>query len=156
MASNMPWTTRQCAAYGNNGYGFSYGGGGVMGQSIIEVDGQIQFTLPGQPRFPKLADDTILKPTLEWQLRADKPAKLDAELCYVTGGMSWEAAYNVVSPEKGDILDLTGWVTMDNQSGKDFRNAKIKLMAGDVSRLQSNGGSHGLVHGSCAQPCDGG
>ena len=74
-----------------------------------------------------------------WKLAADKPGKLEAELAYVTGGMSWEADYNVVAPEKGDLLDVVGWVTMDNQSGKTFENAKIKLMAGDVSKIQQRG-----------------
>ena len=109
---------------------------GGMSQPIIEVDGKLRFTLPGQPLFPPLSDDTILKPTIEWQLQADKAGKLDAELAYVTGGMSWEANYNIVAPEKSDLLDFVGWVTMDNQSGKTFENAKIKLMAGDVSKIQ--------------------
>src|SRR5438309_4204182 len=107
-----------------------------MSQPIIEVDGKLRFTLPGQPLFPPLGDDTILKPTIEWQLQADKAGKLAAELAYITGGMSWEASYNVVAPEKSDLLDLVGWVTMDNQSGKTFENAKIKLMAGDVGKIQ--------------------
>src|SRR6188474_3761641 len=110
--------------------------GGVSAQPVIEVDGQLQFSLPGEPRFPKLGDDTILKPTIDWQLHADKAAKLDAELCYVTGGMSWEASYNAVAPEQGDTLDLVGWVTMDNQSGKSFRDTKVQLVAGDVAKLQ--------------------
>jgi hypothetical protein len=109
---------------------------GGMSQPIIEVDGKLRFALPGQPLFPPLGDDTILKPTIEWQLQADKAAKVDAELAYVTGGMSWEADYNIVAPEKSDLLDLVGWVTMDNQSGKTFENAKIKLMAGEVSKIQ--------------------
>jgi len=122
-------------AYGNGGgYGSSPGG---MGQPIIEVDGKIQFGLPGQPIFPSLGDDTILKPMLTWKLNADAPGKLDAELAYITGGMSWQADYNVVAPENSDLLDIVGWVTMDNQSGKTFDNAKIKLMAGDVNKIQN-------------------
>src|SRR5438876_10505213 len=109
---------------------------GGMSQPIIEVDGKPRFALPGQPLFPPLGDDTILKPTIEWQLQADTAAKLDAELAYVTGGMSWEADYNIVAPEKSDLLDFVGWVTMDNQSGKTFEKEKIKLMAGDVSKMQ--------------------
>jgi hypothetical protein len=109
---------------------------GGMSQPIIEVDGKLRFALPGQPLFPPLGDDTILKPTIEWQLQADKAGKLDAELAYITGGMSWEADYNIVAPEKSDLLDFVGWVTIDNQSGKTFVNAKIKLMAGDVSKIQ--------------------
>ncbi|MEZ0274517.1 MAG: DUF4139 domain-containing protein, partial [Roseimicrobium sp.] len=120
--------------YYQNQMAMAYGGTGAA-QPIIEVEGQLQFSLPGQPRFPALADDTILKPTLDWRLHADKAAKLDAELSYVTGGMSWDASYNVISPEKSDELDLTGWVTMDNQSGKVFRDAKIQLIAGDVAKI---------------------
>lgn len=116
-------------------YDMSRGNPGTS-QPIIEVDGKLRFSLPGQPLFPSLSSDTILKPALDWQINADKAGKLEAELAYVTGGMSWEADYNVVAPENSDLLDLTGWVTMDNQSGKTFENAKIKLMAGDVSKIQ--------------------
>jgi hypothetical protein len=107
------------------------------GQPIIEVNGKLMFRLPGEPLFPALPDESILKPTLTWQLNAGKSGALDAELSYVTGGMSWQAAYNLVAPEKGDTLDLVGWVTMDNQTGKSFNQAKIKLMAGDVNKIQN-------------------
>lgn len=110
--------------------------GGRMEQPIIEVDGQLQFSLPGQPLFPTLGDNTILKPTLNWLLRGDKPGKFDAEVSYVTAGFTWNADYNLVAPEKGDTVDLIGWITMNNQSGKTFENAKIKLMAGDVNKIQ--------------------
>jgi hypothetical protein len=109
------------------------------GQPIIEVDGKIQFSLPGQPVFPSLGDDTILKPRLSWKILSPKGGKTTAELGYITGGMSWEASYNLVAPEKGDLLDIVGWVTMDNQTGRDFKDAKIKLMAGDVSKLAPPG-----------------
>ncbi len=105
-------------------------------QPIIEVNGQLRFSLPGIPHFPSLADDTILKPRLEWMLSTDKPGKFPAELSYVTGGMSWQADYNIVAPEKGDVVDIVGWVTIDNQTGRTFDNARIKLMAGDVSKIQ--------------------
>jgi len=110
--------------------------GGNPEQPIIEVNGKLQFSLPGQPLFPDLGDDTVLKPTLNWLLQSDKPGKFDAEVGYVTGGFTWSASYNLVSPEKGDNVDLVGWITMNNQSGKTFRDAKIKLMAGDVNRIQ--------------------
>jgi hypothetical protein len=108
------------------------------GQPVIEVNGKLQFSMPGQPIFPALADDTVLKPTLSWELETDKPGKANAELSYVTGGMNWEASYNVVAPPKGSDLELLGWVTLDNQSGKTFRDARIKLMAGDVNKIQPN------------------
>ncbi len=106
------------------------------GTAPLEVDGKLTFTVPGNPLFPSLPDDSILKPTLTWQLNAGKGGPLDAELSYVTEGMSWHADYNVVAPEKGDTVDIVGWVTMDNQTGKTFQEAKIKLMAGDVNKVQ--------------------
>ena len=108
------------------------------GEPIIEVDGKLRFSLPGQPLFPALADDTILKPTLAWKIDSAAAAKLDAELAYLTGGMTWAADYSVVAPEQGDTVDLTGLVTMDNQSGKTFTDARIKLMAGDVNKVDPN------------------
>ena len=108
-------------------------------QPIIEVDGQLRFSLPGTPIFPALTDDSILKPRLEWLLATDKAGKFPAEFSYVTGGMTWQADYNIVAPEKGDFVDIIGWVTMDNQTGKTFQNARIKLMAGDVNKIQQQG-----------------
>jgi hypothetical protein len=106
------------------------------GQPIVEVDGKIQFGLPGKPIFDALDPQAFLKPTLLWRLRADKAGKHDTEFSYLTGGMRWEADYNAVAPEKGDTFDIIGWVTLENVSGKDFENASVKLMAGDVARVQ--------------------
>ena len=114
--------------------GFIPGGG--SGQPIIEVNGALQFALPGQPLFPDLGSDTLLKPAFNWLLQSDTPGRFDAEVGYVTGGFDWSASYNLVSPEKGDRVDLVGWITMNNQSGKTFENARIKLMAGDVNKIQ--------------------
>ena len=105
-------------------------------QPVIEVNQKLQFTLPGQPLFPALTDDTVLKPTLSWELETNKAGKAAAELSYVTGGMNWEASYNAVSSSKEGELELVGWVTLDNQSGKTFPNARIKLMAGDVNKIR--------------------
>jgi len=110
--------------------------GGEAQQPIIEVEGKLQFSLPGEPRFPDLGDDTVLKPTLNWLLQSDAPGKFDAEIGYITEGFDWSASYNLVSPEKGDMVDVVGWITMNNNSGKTFENAIIKLMAGDVNRIQ--------------------
>ncbi len=119
-------------------------------QPIIEMNGVLRFGLPGQPLFPALTGDSILKPTLSWLLGTENPGKFDAELSYVSGGMSWQADYNLVisdksssdkpfsekSSGKSDLLDMVGWITMRNQSGKTFENARIKLLAGDVSKIQ--------------------
>lgn len=112
---------------------------GGSGQPIIDVDGRLQFNLPGRPIFPSLGMDTILKPTLEWQLQSLEAGHRLVELSYISGGMSWHADYNIVAPENGDTADVIGWVTLDNQSGQTFEDAHIKLMAGDVSKIQQPG-----------------
>ncbi len=122
-------------------YGQVYQPPFVPSEPIIEVDGTMRFGLPGLPLFPSLGDDTILKPELSWKLNAAEAKKFDAELCYVTGGMTWDADYNIVATEKSDLIDLVGWITMENHSGKTFENAKIKLMAGDVNKLQPDQGN---------------
>jgi hypothetical protein len=110
--------------------------GGESQQPIIEVNGQLQFNLPGEPRFPSLGDDTVLQPSFNWLLQSDAPGKFDAEIGYVTGGFSWDASYNIVAPETGDTVDIIGWVTIKNDSGKTFNDAKIKVLAGDVNKIQ--------------------
>ena len=61
------------------GYGAYHGGmPSGAGQPIVEVDGQIRFSLPGEPVFPSLGDDAILKPRLTWQIGSLKEAEIDA------------------------------------------------------------------------------
>jgi len=109
---------------------------GQQQQPVIEVNGQLRFSLPGTPVFPSLTDDSILKPRLEWSLATDQAGKFPAAFSYVTAGMGWKADYNIVAPDKGDVVDLVGWITMDNKTGKTFENGRIKLMAGDVNKIQ--------------------
>ena len=146
-----------------NRYGQQYYQAQMAGASetpVIEVNGQLRFSLPGTPVFPSLTEDTILKPRLEWIVDTDKAGKFPAEFSYVTGGMSWQADYNIVAPEKGDQVDIVGWVTMDNQTGKTFENARIKLMAGDVNKIQPGqmydrleARAHSaVIHGAFAPP----
>jgi hypothetical protein len=123
-------------------------------QPIIEMDGKLRFSLPGQPLFPSLADDTILKPTLHWILNTTESGKLDAVLSYVTGGLNWKADYNMLTQDSDDTIDVIGWITFDNKSGKTFENAKIKLLAGDVSKIRrvSGGmGGYGVAYARAGQ-----
>src|SRR5262249_9927199 len=115
------------------------------GEPIMEIDGKLQFGLPGQPVFPALSDDTVLKPTLSWLLQSDHAGATSSEFSYVTGGMNWHADYNVVAPPNSDLLEIVGWVTLDNQTGKTFPNAHIKLMAGDVNKIQPQDMARGDV-----------
>ncbi len=116
----------------------------VDGQAapLIEVNGKMQFDLPGLPLFPASINGLLLKPTLRWEIFSPEAAKYPAELSYLTHGFRWNATYNIVASEStaagsGDeMMDLVGWVTISNNSGTDFTDARVKLMAGDVSVSQ--------------------
>jgi hypothetical protein len=115
--------------------------GGGEEQPLIEIDGKMQFQLPGLPLFPATIDGLLLKPTLRWLIHSDKAQSLQAELAYITGGLGWQATYNVIAPEATNVTgdqqaDVLGWVTINNQSGTDFPAARIKLMAGNVAKIQ--------------------
>lgn len=105
-------------------------------EPIIELDGQLITRLPGTPLFPSLGDDSILEPTLSWKLHSDRSAAFDAQLSYLTDGISWKSDYNLVLPEEGDDVTLTGWVSIENNTGTSFDNASIKLIAGDVNKAE--------------------
>jgi hypothetical protein len=104
-------------------------------QSLIEVAGKLRFDMPGVPLFPGLGAGMILKPTLDWTIETDRAGTVDAELAYVSGGFNWTADYNLVEGDSS-ALDIIGWVSMENRSGKEFGNARVKLMAGDVNKIQ--------------------
>jgi hypothetical protein len=90
---------------------------------------------PGQLIFPEIPENLIPKPTLVWRLvnRLDRPQKVEAT--YLTQGINWKADYVMVLDPEDRRADLTGWVTLDNRSGAEYRNAKLKLVAGDVNRV---------------------
>ena len=99
----------------------------------------VRFSLPGQPVFDGVDAAAFLKPSLEWLLWAGRAGTAPVEVSYLTGGMGWEATYNLVAPEEGgDEYAVSGWVSLRNNTGKDYPGAEIKLIAGDVAKVQQN------------------
>ena len=89
--------------------------------------------------FPELPDGLITKPTLVWRLLASRDGKQDVEITYLTGGVSWQADYVLKLAADERSLDLDGWVTISNLSGATFKDALLKLVAGDLQRLPEPG-----------------
>ena len=85
-------------------------------------------------RFSELPGGLLTRPTLLWLVATDKPGKQLVEVTYQTGGMGWHAEYVMVLGDKDATADLSGWVSVDNKSGKTYRDAKLKFIAGDVRR----------------------
>lgn len=107
-----------------------------VGQPIVEMDGKLRFGLPGTPIFSGLVDYIMPKFVLQWIIKSDHAGKVNAELSYTTGGMQWESSYNIILSDQENVLDTIGWVTIDNQSGRIFKNARVKLIAGDINKTK--------------------
>ena len=123
--------------------------GGAPQQPIIELHDQLRFGLPGQPLFPSLGDDSILRPTLSWTLQAPAGKGL-AELSYLSRGFEWKADYNLIITEGESTAGLNGWVTLTNNSGTNFEQAEVQLLAGDVNRAPQP--THAMLETLSAPP----
>jgi hypothetical protein len=104
------------------------------GQVVVEMNGEVTYAFPGRISFPSVPDNLMARPTLVWLLDS-KAAKQRVEVTYLTRNMTWKADYVLVVNEADTGGDLTGWVTLTNQSGAGYQGAKLKLVAGDVQRV---------------------
>ncbi len=95
-------------------------------------------------QFSKLPEGLLTRPTLVWEVEARKPGKHLVEVSYIAKQIRWRADYNLVVSGDDKTINLSGWVTVENNSGTQFANAKVKLMAGDTtpdySRMQWGSG----------------
>lgn len=89
-----------------------------------------------ETRFDQLPSDLIAKPTLVWTLSNTGADSHTVEASYLTNGIGWRSDYVVVVNKDDTKADLNGWVTINNNSGTTYKNAELKLVAGDVNRVQ--------------------
>ena len=109
----------------------------VNGGTILRIGGEITFNYPGRFGFPEVPDNLIAEPTLLWRLDATG-GQQQIEVSYLTSSLNWKSDYVMVLDEDDDAAALTGWVTLTNQSGTAYENARLQLVAGDVQRVQGN------------------
>ncbi|HSA77784.1 MAG TPA: DUF4139 domain-containing protein [Nitrospirota bacterium] len=107
------------------------------GQPIFKIGDEITFGHPGRIIFPGVPEDLNAKPTLVWMLENSLSSTQKIEASYLTSGINWRSDYVVTLNDKDDRADLSGWVTIDNHSGATYRNATLKLVAGDVNRAKN-------------------
>ncbi|HSS28372.1 MAG TPA: hypothetical protein VLL50_10495 [Usitatibacter sp.] len=114
---------------------------GTQGALILrQPDGSVRM-VPNNAgvRLPSLPGGLISKPTLVWDVDAASSGTQKARFTYQTGGMTWWTDYNLTysEPSPGACsVDVAAWVTLVNQSGASFDDARLKLVAGDVQRVQ--------------------
>lgn len=106
------------------------------GSPIFKIGNEITFGHPGRVIFPHLPENLISKPTLVWLIENNLSSTQKVEASYLTNGINWRSDYVVTLNDKDDRADISGWVTIDNKSGAAYKNARLKLVAGDVNRVK--------------------
>lgn len=104
------------------------------GSRILDVGGKIYVNPPGHPILPELPEGLLTKPTLLWKIDADKEGAHNCEISYLTEGMGWRADYILATDATDERLDLNAWVSINNNSGAAYKEAKLKLVAGEIHR----------------------
>ena len=109
----------------------------AYGQPVLKFSYGIDANFNGRIIFNKIPNGISDKPTLTAKINNKKAGNKNLFLAYLTGGLSWKTDYVATISDK-NMLSLTGWVTINNNSGVDYNNAKIQLIAGDVNVVRSN------------------
>jgi hypothetical protein len=107
---------------------------------VLRFADRIETGVPGRLTFPGVPANLRDRPTLVVKLDSPAAGRQTAELSYLSGGLSWRADYVAELGADETKMDLAGWVTLTNQSGTAYENAKLQLVAGDVNRVQEDFG----------------
>src|SRR5258708_21332558 len=90
-------------------------------------------------RFPEVPANLYDRPTLLMSLDNSRSRKHQIEASYLANNLSWNADYVLTVARDDKNADLDGWVTVVNNSGTAFHNARLQLVAGDLNRVQQAG-----------------
>lgn len=104
---------------------------------IFEIDGMIHLDNKDHIILPEIPETLKASPTLTWLIHAEQGSRASVEASYLTKKISWKADYVLTLNEQNEQADLTGWVTIDNQSGATYKNARLKLIAGDIHQPEA-------------------
>ncbi|MBT9596708.1 MAG: DUF4139 domain-containing protein [Vitreoscilla sp.] len=111
---------------------------GAQGGVVLKMGDRIETGVPGRIVFDGVPANLRDRPTLVTELQSRRAGTQDLELSYLTAGLSWKADYVAELNADDSALDLNGWVTLNNQSGTAYSNARLQLVAGDVNRVRDD------------------
>ncbi|MEW6669777.1 MAG: DUF4139 domain-containing protein [Thermodesulfobacteriota bacterium] len=103
---------------------------------IYRINDEIYLGHPGYRVLPRIPENLIAKPTLMWVYASQGKDAHQLEVSYLTSNLSWRADYVMVLSKTETASDLSGWVTVDNKSGAAYKDARLKLVAGEVHRVE--------------------
>jgi hypothetical protein len=102
---------------------------------LIELDGRIELTVPGRIALPNLPPDTLLRASLVLDLENPRTEKQSYRLSYMTTGPGWSADYALYLDPSERWARIQGRATMRTPDGRNFQNAKVRLVSGSVNRV---------------------
>lgn len=109
----------------------------VNGGVVLQIGPRIEILrddgMPVRVIFDKIPPNLRAKPTLSITLDSGRAGTRPATLSYLTNGLGWAADYVSLYDEKAGTIDVQGWVTLTNNTGTTFDNAKTLLVAGSPS-----------------------
>lgn len=108
----------------------------VQNGVVVKIGNRIETNPRGRYIFSEIPGNLRDRPTLTVTLNNRNKGAKPLELSYLTGGLSWKADYVAELNSDDNKLDLLGWVTLDNQSGTTYKQAKLQLVAGDVNQVR--------------------
>ena len=84
--------------------------------------------------FKKIPQELITKPSLVWNVKSSKDIKSKISIDYLINNITWKSNY--ILNLHGDEADLSGLITIDNRSGKSFKNTSLHVLAGEINRAR--------------------
>ena len=108
---------------------------------VLKIGNRIETGIPGRIIYDDVPDNLRDRPTLITHIDNKGIKNQTVELSYLTSGLGWKADYVAELNDQETLIDLSGWVTLSNDSGATYENANLQLVAGDVHQVQQNFGS---------------
>ncbi len=91
------------------------------------------------------------KPSISWKIKAEKPGAYPFKISYLTGDLTWKASYAAMINSSSNLMELRIWANLNNQSGVDFKKARVLLVAGNPHQsLAAVGNPHPLFRAMAA------
>jgi len=106
-----------------------------QGVVVRTTDGRLLLNPQGEIEVAEMPGGLISRPSLFWLLQAQRAGPQTLEVSYLAQGLGWSADYVAVIDSAERTVDLTGWVTLVNQSGTTYPEAQLQLLAGNVRRI---------------------
>ncbi|WP_077147456.1 DUF4139 domain-containing protein [Sphingopyxis sp. KK2] len=107
----------------------------VNGGVVLDVGGRIEIlrddNLPVRVIFDGIPANLRARPTLSVTVDSKSAGTRPLTLRYLSEGLSWRADYVALYDEGAKAMDVQGWVTLRNNSGTGFANAKLLLVASE-------------------------